>query len=374
MLPVCCLTRICTVSQADNVLPDDVTDAAHVGLAPERIAASNVRPAYEASVKFGVTEAELESACGLKRAVLERPGAQVSGAATYAHMEFMAGRPGFGAFLIAAVRMHTMSSLGVVGLACKTVSNLGEAMACHQRYQALINRTAEYSLVAGSDALVLNQARFGPDRPGKELVSDYALLIAVQLLRDSTTGSLGVRGLESRRPAVDDATRSAIEGFLAAPLTTGAAHSRLILAPNVPTLPVKTEDPELARYFEQVLAHARATVTPDADVPPTVVTRAAGAIVDSLIHGTPTVDDVAKSLGMGGRTLQRRLGEHALKFAELLDATRRDVAERHLANERLTLAEVAYLLGYRDQASFFRSFRRWYDTTPGAYRTAMAAG
>ena len=37
----------------------------------------------------------------------------------------------------------------------------------------------------------------------------------------------------------------------------------------------------------------------------------------------------------------------------------------------MTLLEAAYLLGFADPSNFFRAFRRWFDLTPGEYRTRM---
>jgi AraC-like DNA-binding protein len=33
--------------------------------------------------------------------------------------------------------------------------------------------------------------------------------------------------------------------------------------------------------------------------------------------------------------------------------------------------ELAYLLGFEDSSSFYRSFRRWTGTTPGSFRRAV---
>ncbi len=52
----------------------------------------------------------------------------------------------------------------------------------------------------------------------------------------------------------------------------------------------------------------------------------------------------------------------------MLESTRRGLARGYLANPDLSLAEVAYLLGYAEQASFFRAFKRWHGTTPAAFR------
>ncbi|MDP1194471.1 helix-turn-helix transcriptional regulator, partial [Klebsiella pneumoniae] len=55
----------------------------------------------------------------------------------------------------------------------------------------------------------------------------------------------------------------------------------------------------------------------------------------------------------------------------LLDDTRRELAEQYLAQPSMTLLEIAYLLGFADPSNFFRAFRRWFDVTPGEYRTLL---
>lgn len=52
----------------------------------------------------------------------------------------------------------------------------------------------------------------------------------------------------------------------------------------------------------------------------------------------------------------------------MLDATRRELAEQYLREPGMTMTEVAFLLGYREQSSFNHAFRDWYGTTPAAWR------
>ena len=49
---------------------------------------------------------------------------------------------------------------------------------------------------------------------------------------------------------------------------------------------------------------------------------------------------------MSERTLQRRLEAEATSFVQLLDDTRRELAEQYLGRLHLSLAQAAYLLGF----------------------------
>src|SRR5208282_1433605 len=94
-------------------------------------------------------------------------------------------------------------------------------------------------------------------------------------------------------------------------------------------------------------------------------------IVRMLPDGEPRRAALAKALGVSERTLQRRLGRENASFHVLLDGTRRELAQEYLANSRLSLAEVAYLLGFADKSNFFRSFKRWFATSPGEFRRRL---
>jgi AraC-like DNA-binding protein len=86
-------------------------------------------------------------------------------------------------------------------------------------------------------------------------------------------------------------------------------------------------------------------------------------------QGEPRREVVAQTLHLSQRTLQRRLQEEGTSYQQLLDDTRRELAEQYLGQVDLTLLEVAYLLGFADPSNFFRAFRRWFGETPGEYRS-----
>ncbi|MCL6605029.1 MAG: AraC family transcriptional regulator [Paenibacillus sp.] len=87
-----------------------------------------------------------------------------------------------------------------------------------------------------------------------------------------------------------------------------------------------------------------------------------------LASGRPDIHIVASELGMSDRTLQRRLTDKDTNFKQLLTEARREKAIEYLADPSLDLKEVAFLLGYEDQSSFYRAFRLWEDDTPSNWR------
>jgi AraC-like DNA-binding protein len=85
----------------------------------------------------------------------------------------------------------------------------------------------------------------------------------------------------------------------------------------------------------------------------------------------PTVDKIAREIGMSARTLQRRLEDTGTTYQELLDEVRRQSARRLLANTDLDAGEVAFLLGFEELNSFTRAFQAWEGTTPTRWRASV---
>jgi AraC-like DNA-binding protein len=93
-------------------------------------------------------------------------------------------------------------------------------------------------------------------------------------------------------------------------------------------------------------------------------------ILKRLLAGQrPRLEDVARELRVGARTLQRRLLAERLTFQSLIEEARREIAQHYLLESSLELNETAYLLGYEDTNSFIRAFHQWEGTSPGEWRS-----
>jgi AraC-like DNA-binding protein len=85
------------------------------------------------------------------------------------------------------------------------------------------------------------------------------------------------------------------------------------------------------------------------------------------------MSSVAAELAMSERcSLQRRLTDEGVSFQTLVQ-TRHQIALDHLADNSLTLIDIAYLLGYEDQNSFFSAFRQWESQPRSDWRDTHTA-
>lgn len=93
-------------------------------------------------------------------------------------------------------------------------------------------------------------------------------------------------------------------------------------------------------------------------------------IVDYLsrTHRVPRLKQAAAHLGLSTRTIVRSLSRQNTSYHKLVEDERKRRALVLIADTSLSLAEVAEALGFSDMSSFGRSFRLWFDDTPGNLR------
>lgn len=101
--------------------------------------------------------------------------------------------------------------------------------------------------------------------------------------------------------------------------------------------------------------------------------RVLRAVATRLRGTAPDVATIAADLAMSPRAVQRALMDEGTSYQVLLDAARREIAERQLRVPGVSAAEVALLLGYSETSAFTRAFRRWTGLTPSAWASGRTS-
>lgn len=80
------------------------------------------------------------------------------------------------------------------------------------------------------------------------------------------------------------------------------------------------------------------------------------------------IDDVADSLAMSTRGLQRRLAKQGKMYSQVLADSRISQAVGWLENSNKPITDIAFDLGYQEASNFTRAFRRHLGVSPHMFR------
>lgn len=93
-----------------------------------------------------------------------------------------------------------------------------------------------------------------------------------------------------------------------------------------------------------------------------------GMMLREACDGIPTQKELARTLNLCTRTLDRHLKKEGYSFRELYRQVRHQRAQTLLQESPMTVTQIAYELGYTDAANFSRSFRREAGMSPLEFR------
>lgn len=256
-------------------------------------------------------------------------------------------------------------SFDVFDYVCRAAADLRGAIERVVRYNRLLHDVAVFELVEEGDrAIVTHRFRGGAVGPSPQ-AAGYTVAAMIAALRLWTGEEMRPRAVAMPvpPPAEDDA--ATIRSFLGtAAVRYGAPHISIEIDRTSLDHPLVEADPGLCSVLDR---HAEASLAALPQAGP-FEAQVRERIAAELRGGTPTVEVVASRLRMSPRTLHRRLAEAGTSFGAELEALRRGLAERYLSNPEISIAEVAFLLGYSEPRAFHRAFKSWTGSTPGTWR------
>ena len=251
--------------------------------------------------------------------------------------------------------------LGVLGYLLLSSSSLAELMMRYQRFMPLVH-DSDHAEVVMRDSEI--QVRWTTHYGLAPLIADELYFSAIiRFVRRAT----GVADLCFRRLHLSHPAPEALDEYhrvFACPLEFQQPQVGFDLALGDLHRPLNHADPALAGLLEQQ-AHALLDASSQQT---SFVEDLKKHLITALEDGRVDADSIAAKLAMSRRTLHRRLAEEGLDFRSLLAQVREQLARQYLKNPRLSLPEVALLLGYSDQSTFSRAFKSWTMMSPRQYR------
>lgn len=261
-------------------------------------------------------------------------------------------------------QMQSADVYGCVTAQCRAAATFRDAVRCHIDYIPVVHSPAtKMELVEGEETAELRWS-VRSDLGLNDQANYQAVSLNVKLLR--------LIGGPNFRPSyvnlAVDASRSdvpKIEDMLGCRFHSSATSNAIAFPARFLDQPVESANKTLFRllggYLDRLKAASRTTIKE----------RVEDYVRGALPSGICSVEHCAKRLDTSVRTLQSQLSAYGVRFSDLLEEQRMELAKTYLVEGQLSLDEVAALLGYSEQSSFGRAFKRWTGHTPHRYRASL---
>jgi AraC-like DNA-binding protein len=264
----------------------------------------------------------------------------------------------FGLKLAAHSQPSMLQGLGFAWLASDT---LRDGLNRLVRFSRFVNAVIDVRLVDIDQSVDL--VITGPEKWPNFVfaAADMGMAAFLGMCRITAGQSLDPEVVYLQRPR--PGCHASFDAVFKAPIYYGAKTNRLRFRADQLDKPLPTPSPELARINDQAVIDYLARYDRDS-----TAMQVRSRIIELLPDGTPQQNNIASTLNLSLRSLQRRLKEEGTNFKGLLEDTRRELALHYIRETHRPIGEITYLLGFSEPSNFTRAFRRWTGMAPAEYR------
>lgn len=260
------------------------------------------------------------------------------------------------------------ATYGIWGLALLSRATGRDALDFAMRFLPLTHAFTAISFREFSDHGVLSFDE--PDLPAE--LRDFIVardMVAAALLMRETVGQDPALNRLEMRASQPDPSGGPLPRIFGAAIHCDAAANRIVVAPSYLNQALPQSNPVTAAMTE-TMCRQRLNQQKRGLRSGTISHRYRAAYADQPPKSLPAF---ARLANMSERTLKRRLQAEGTSFRALTAEGRRAKAEALLADDTLTIGEIAEELGFSDLSSFSQAFKRWTGLAPSIYRSRARA-
>jgi AraC-like DNA-binding protein len=274
--------------------------------------------------------------------------------------------PNLGLHLATRLPHGSYGLLEYIGRSAASVRQAGERFL---RYSRLLNDLVTFHFEARATSFALTQRIEGHPQCVGRHAGEMFIGLVVRYMREITGTDVCPLRVSFAHAAPDDMAE--LEAFFRAPIAFDHGANCVELPLTILDRPLVSRDPMLFDVLDgqaERLLGDQSDKTQPGEAKEDELEKVRAEVRRQLEDGQPQLARVAKALGTSARTLQRRLEANDTSFQAVVDGVREELARRHIANAKLSLGDIAYLLGFSEISAFTRAFKRWTGMTPSRWR------
>ncbi len=239
-----------------------------------------------------------------------------------------------------------------------TSPSLYESFSLFTKYSAVICSIAEGKLTEEREHYKFVWQRAELNSP---IAMDAIAAALVTMCRSAVGESFAPSGLRLMHDNSED--RATYHDLFRAPIEFNADEYAMLIPKELMHASLPTSNTFLANCNEKAVSEYLSRVKKSG-----IVTRVSNLLFEQLRYSSVSEKTIAQTLNLSPRTLQRRLQEKGTSFQQLLDNCRKQHALDYVAQQYLSVSQIGYMLGFSEQGSFSRAFRRWTGMSPSQFR------
>lgn len=267
----------------------------------------------------------------------------------------------FGLHTAKFVQPYSYSVLGYITMNCET---LGQAIEKIQPYEKLVGDMGTTELTHCEQTFKVSWHCQYPNPRVRRHMTDNCLASWFTFARYLTNSELGPKAILLTRAQPNAQQDKEYRALFACPVYYQQSEDAIVFDANLLALPLDKGDQQLLPILE---SHAETIVTQLSEQS-NIVAEVCSLIAKQLAMGKFKQADIAEAMGLGYKTLQRRLKDQQTSFQTLLDQTRLHLAEQGLKQPKPDIDALSIQLGFTETRSFFRWFKKLTTLTPGEYK------
>ena len=304
---------------------------------------------------------------GISRGQLSQQDIGVSAASQYRFLELAAAEANdslLGLHVAAEIDIRAIGILFYLTGSSRTVSEALENLA---RYSRTTNEALVVEISQQKDEVILAIRQVQEFDEVHRQFFELLVLWFIRMLHKETNRDftlLRVTFTHARNTDLREVHR-----LLRCPVDFAQAVDSWVLPQRVMDLPIVSEDGQLLQiltaHADDLLAERHSATG--------LQSMVANQLASLLPSGESRAAVVARQLGMSPRSFTRHLAEEGTTFGEILDRLRQRLAARYLTDDRMSVQQIAWLLGYSEVGAFNHAYKRWTGTTPTRTRKPSQA-
>ena len=298
--------------------------------------------------------ASLLSRAGVSESDIDNPQRRIAAMTQGKILEYAAETLGDSEFGLHLAQSTNPREAGLLFYVSSAAEGVGDALALAARYCRIVNEAVRPKLVRSREGMTIEIRFVGVPRHFAWQNTEFIVAALIKGLREMAGRDF--RPTQVGFTLAREPDPGEFQRFFGCPVAFSSLADQFSLSNETLALPLVTRDQHLLETLRPVCeAAAKERNTAYG----TLRSSVENEVQKLLPHGKANRQRVAKALGLTERTLAQKLGEENTSYEKIVGRLRHSLALQYIKEPGVSLAQIAWLLGYEGPTSFNHAFARW---------------